>query len=330
MDHAPNSDTFQKHYLNRNVCADLWAIHRNQQPQHELVKQAVSHGSATDSRRPVDLTPEQAEAVKFDPQYQRLSQLLYSLPRGSEQRPEVVKRRKALLGRLRDEAIKKVREEWDRDQAVDDIDRQMEGRSFDAQASRDVARALRPMSRAQGAMLGALEAPLPLTGELDAIFQRRTSAVKAIMSYCTVEEDPSMSNKMMGARPLQVAPKQVATKQVATVPKLATEPKAAPLELARTIRRSVFGRVRSVERCFVCVAKALLLQPDDANLDILTRPFSSHGSLTRHFTSVHLRSIDPNAIGECPICPGMKLVDKMHLQKHAESVHGIRTQSVKK
>ncbi|KAI0153090.1 hypothetical protein GGR57DRAFT_155675 [Xylariaceae sp. FL1272] len=23
MDHAPNSDTFQKHYLNRNVCADL-------------------------------------------------------------------------------------------------------------------------------------------------------------------------------------------------------------------------------------------------------------------------------------------------------------------
>lgn len=96
------------------------------------------------------------------------------------------------------------------------------------------------------------------------------------------------------------------------------------------IRRSVFRRVRSVERCFVCVAKALLLQPDDANLDILTRPFSSHGSLARHFTNVHLRSIDPNAIGECPMCPDMKLVDETHLQNHAESVHGIRTQSVKK
>lgn len=135
-----------------------------------FAKQAISHGSATESRRPVDLTREQAEEVKSDPQYQRLSQLLYSLPRGSEQRPEAVKRRKALLGRFRDEAIKEVREKWDRDQAVDDIDRQMEGRSFDAQASRDVAHALRPMSRAQGAILGALEAPLPLTGELDAIF----------------------------------------------------------------------------------------------------------------------------------------------------------------
>lgn len=28
MDHALNSDTFQKHYLNRNVCMDIWAIAR--------------------------------------------------------------------------------------------------------------------------------------------------------------------------------------------------------------------------------------------------------------------------------------------------------------
>ncbi|KAI1420208.1 hypothetical protein F5Y12DRAFT_773975, partial [Xylaria sp. FL1777] len=36
MGHAPNSDTFQRHYLNRMVCADLWAIHRDLEPQQEL------------------------------------------------------------------------------------------------------------------------------------------------------------------------------------------------------------------------------------------------------------------------------------------------------
>lgn len=44
MDHAPNSDTFQKHYLNRNVVVDLWAIHKGHVPQQELLHQAASHG----------------------------------------------------------------------------------------------------------------------------------------------------------------------------------------------------------------------------------------------------------------------------------------------
>lgn len=191
----------------------------------------------------------------------------------------------------------------------------MKGRSFDPQASRDIAHALRPMSRAQSHMLGALEAPIPVTSELDAIFQQRTTAVRAIMSYCTVEEDPSMSNKMLEARPLQVPPMRVAS-----IPESALQPDVDPLQLARTIRRSVFGPVRSVHRCFICVAKALLLQPDDANLDILTQTFSSHRSLSRYFTSVHLRSIDHEAVGECPICPGIVLVDKIHLQKRLSTV----------
>lgn len=69
MDHASNSDTFQKHYLNRNVCGDLWAIHRAQEPQNDLLKQATSHRSSRNSRRPIALTKEQSDAIRAsDPQ----------------------------------------------------------------------------------------------------------------------------------------------------------------------------------------------------------------------------------------------------------------------
>lgn len=64
MDHAPNSDTFQRHYLNRHISLDLWAIHRSTKPQKQLIEQATSHGHSRSSRRPVNLTPEQSGQAK--------------------------------------------------------------------------------------------------------------------------------------------------------------------------------------------------------------------------------------------------------------------------
>lgn len=32
LDYAPGFNTFQKHYLNHNVCANLWAIHWAKKP----------------------------------------------------------------------------------------------------------------------------------------------------------------------------------------------------------------------------------------------------------------------------------------------------------
>jgi hypothetical protein len=33
LDHAPQSDTFQRHYLSRHVCVNLWATHLGKAPQ---------------------------------------------------------------------------------------------------------------------------------------------------------------------------------------------------------------------------------------------------------------------------------------------------------
>lgn len=207
------------------------------------------------------------------------------------------------MGKLRDEALKRIRNDFRNRQAVDDINRQMEGRPFDAQASRDVARASHPISRGQRRVLDALNAPL--VNDLDAIFERRTKVIMALVASFRVSEPLSMG-KMLETQP---------------APELARQ--LGPVELAQGFRKSVFGPVEKVMRCFVCIANALALYPDDPSLASLTRTFANHCSLARHFTNAHLATIDPRSKGEYPVCsPGVHLIDRMHLQCHAEEVHG--------
>lgn len=86
LDHSFGGDTFQKHYLSRFVRADLWAIHRNLQPQNELLKQVASHGSSTDARQPISLTRNDLEQLKSDPMYVRLTDKLFKLRKGTPER----------------------------------------------------------------------------------------------------------------------------------------------------------------------------------------------------------------------------------------------------
>lgn len=134
----------------------------------------------------------------------------------------------------------------------------------------------------------------------------------AITAYCAVEEPLRMSNKLMGsARP--PPPPEVATN-------------LDPLARALSFRESVLGEPGQVKRCFVCTAKALTLTPDDPNLALLTRIFYDSNTLSRHFVSVHLSAWEPGAMDRCPVCvPVVELLDKMHLQNHAETFHGIKS-----
>lgn len=308
MDHAPNSDTFQSHYFSRFVRVDVYAKMRAERPQKELLKQATSHGSSIDTRRPITL--DSNDYIDAHPQYSSLKKQHQQLLKGSPERDEAGKRLRALREKLREEALEKHRHDWSRKQAVEDIRGQLEGRGFASQDARNLARTLRPMSDAQVNMLEALEAPL--VNDLSAQFERRNKAIRAVMTYCHMEEPMSMSNRMLAGKPPQPQPEM--------------EMKLAPLELARQIRKSVFGKVGDVLRCFICVAKALTLLPGDPSVDEHLRLYANHSSLVRHFERQHLKSIAVNAVGECPICsPAVALENKMHLQNHAEVPHGIRT-----
>ncbi|KAH8744716.1 hypothetical protein F5883DRAFT_722125 [Diaporthe sp. PMI_573] len=147
MDHAPNSNTFQKHYLERNVCADLWAIHRDREPQQALLEQATSLGHSVSHRRPIDLTLQQAEELKKHPRYQRVDkEWKAALPKSAQRRALGLKR-KALWTRMRKSKLAKIRDEWSKTQGVEDVERQIAGEDI-TQISKN-PRSVRPMGAVQ-------------------------------------------------------------------------------------------------------------------------------------------------------------------------------------
>ncbi|KAH8754171.1 hypothetical protein F5883DRAFT_526946 [Diaporthe sp. PMI_573] len=177
MDHAPNSDTFRRHYLNRHVCADLWAIHRDRNPQKALLRQATSHGGSRDSRRSFTLSGDQIKSIKKDRQYQHLTAQYESKSIGnrfSEKRKEVGRKRRNLFLRLKSAKLKEVAAEWTRQQALKDVEQQIRGDTgdFSADAHENQEREkLALMSDAQRKMYKALTAPL--VNNYEAICQRR-------------------------------------------------------------------------------------------------------------------------------------------------------------
>ncbi|KAI8954520.1 C2H2 finger domain protein [Xylaria longipes] len=330
MDHAPQSDTFQKHYLNRNVVADLWAIHRNHQPQQALLEQATSHGHSKNSRRPVALTQAQMRAVlEGSAKYHQLTTRLASLgwgPKFRDQRREITLERDRLRKKLCNDEIKRVREAWARTQFADDIERQIRGESF-THESAGPNRDMRPMGPAQQRMFDALTTPLP--DDIDAIGIRRTNAIEALIAYCTVEE-PSINHMCRVKRKPEPEPQgsRTRTRHVQDVQDV-QEPESRGKQvdkeqLWRSTFVSTMGK-RKVRKCFVCVAKALTLEPNNPNFEALCRDFSTPSAAANHFLRIHANSLDEQDTSNCPICQ-VPLDDKMHLLNHAEGVHGLKTE----
>lgn len=309
MDHAPNSTVFQTNYLSRHITADLWAIHRGSQPQQAIIEQATSHGHSKSARRPPGLTAEQSASLDKHPSIVKLKNDLRKLTVRTPKYRKQKARIHAAKSQLRTAMKKNFRSQWTNQQAVEDIERQVQGVGF----APETARASRPMSPAQRRLFDALMAPHET--DLPALFRRRAAAVDAIIAYCAIQE-PAVT-KILDARP--VAPP-------------AELQHASGITAAFQLKASVMAKSPAdrLLRCFLCVAKALTLPPDDLNYNNLCQPFSTPATATRHFRNSHLAQISDKGKEwdrvQCPICvPAVRLVSKVHLQNHASDVHGMKT-----
>ncbi|KAH8788175.1 hypothetical protein F5883DRAFT_635073 [Diaporthe sp. PMI_573] len=133
LNHAPSSGTFQGHYLNRNVGIDVQALHRGIEAQQSLIQQDTSHGHSRDARRPVAFP---------DGQMERALAKSRNNAGGSRTRGS------ALRYQIRQDELKRVREEWDSAQAVEDIERQIAGGEVSGPPEEPTAtRGARPMSK---------------------------------------------------------------------------------------------------------------------------------------------------------------------------------------
>ncbi|KAK1837702.1 C2H2 finger domain-containing protein [Colletotrichum chrysophilum] len=249
-----NSDPFQRHYLGRNISADLWGILRGQKPQQALMKQACSIGHSISRRRPIDLTPEQSASVATHPTIRTLTKAVQGLPRGSRQYTEAKQAIRNEKQRLRKELKQKIRDEWTDKQATDDIERQIHGVGFAKPTTVDTCR---PQGPAQKRLLAKLTAPMVTT--LKGQYRRRDDAIDAVSAYCSVQEGCTVRR----SRPLST-PKGALSDPPCNLLE------GGPLYLA-TLSVFVTSEKQRPRRCFICIGQAMDLPDDEDRLDDLTR-----------------------------------------------------------
>ncbi|EFY90641.1 hypothetical protein J3458_013381 [Metarhizium acridum] len=302
LDHA-NSVPFQKHYLGRIVRADPWAIIRREKPQQALIDQACSIGHSVSKRRPTGLTAEQTASVASDPHVRRLTIQLRKLRPGSEQHKKTHRALRSLKQKLKRELKQKIRDDWTDEQAVDDIERQLQGKGF---AEPVVDHTIRPQRPAQKLLVEALISPVGDT--LEGQYNRRDNAIDAITAYCSVEEGATVRRSYLqptptGSRNEPREPSEDSPLFLATMSVFIEHPSQRP------------------RRCFLCVGAALSLPPDDPRVEDKIQEFYTSGDLSKHFRRRHLSQLGDNERPVCQVC-NMTLAHKMHLRNHAISVHG--------
>lgn len=302
LDHA-NSNPFQGHYLGRDIAADLWGILRGQRPQQALIKQSCSIGHSMSKRRPADLTAEQAASVNTHPLIRQMSRALGGLRRGSKQYKEARRQLRKEKQRLKRELKQKIRHEWTAKQAVDDIERQLQGKGFAEDATVDASA---PQPPAQKRLVEVLTAPVETT--LEGQYRRRDKAIDAITAYCTVEEG------------LAVRQTKISSNELTLCPPTNDPPADDPRHIA-LMSTFVSSEKERPRRCFLCVGKALSLAPDDPYIGVLTREFYTPNDLTKHFKRKHLSNLRDGDEIQCRVC-AMQLDHRMHLQNHALRIHG--------
>jgi hypothetical protein len=311
MQHA-NMRTFINHYLSRRVTVDTQAIVRGLDPQYAVMRAACRMSRWIDPGRPQELTGEQPSSVNQHPRLRRLiatrDKLKHHFNGRATAEPAYQKLGREIAGerqRQRSALLRNIQRKWDQEQPVRIVERQLAGEKF----SEDVKATLelsddRPLEQKR-----LIETIMTLPGTtLEEEVCRRSAAINAVAAYCKFEEG--------GARG---APRKRPSTGVARPIKTegATQPVAAdPDEQAlNEAMLSVFQEKRPTI-CFICLGRR--------GLPVHKRvySFASPGDLSKHFKRKHLTGeLKEGQPIKCNVCQ-MTLMDKMHLQNHAQKIHG--------
>ncbi|KAI9769856.1 MAG: hypothetical protein M1840_003850 [Geoglossum simile] len=305
LQHA-NIDTFIKHYLPRRVTADVWAIVSGYEPQKDLMRAACRMTRWIDPNRPQNLTREQSQSVD---KHHRLRQLLAQRarwncrfkgaatkqPRYGSLSSDIVNLRQ----RLRAALLKKLRDQWDVENPVNEVELQLSGLKFSDNPGTKV-QVVDEMPLMQKRLVETVMTMPGMTVEEE--FRRRNAAIDTVAAYCHFQEGGAVA--MPRGRP--------PTQAKGACPQLvAVDAEKQALSAAMLL---VFTEKRPTI-CFVCLGEASL--PFEKRV----YSFGSPGDLTKHFKRKHLSNIRGGDWIGCKVCR-MSLEHKMHLQNHAARIHG--------
>jgi hypothetical protein len=310
LQHA-SIDTFIKHYLPRRS-GDIRAIVSGYEPQKDLMRAASRMTRWIDPGRPQALTVEQSQSVD---KHRRVRQLLALRARWNHRYKGAATKQSGyrslsseivnLRQRLRAALLKQLRDKWDTEHPVNEVELQLAGLKFcdDPGTSVPIVDEMPPMQK----RLAATVMTLPGT-TVEEEFRRRNAAISAVAVYCHFQEGGAVA--MPRGRP--------STRKASPTPAKEINPQLAVAEAEKQALRDAMLLVFTEKRtttCFLCLGEQSL------PFEKRTYKFAKPGDLTKHFKRKHLANIKKGDLLECKVCQ-MSLEHKMHLQNHAERIHG--------
>ena len=321
MKHA-DIRTFLKHYLPRRIGTDMQALMRGLKPDSAMMRAVTRMGRWIDRRRPRELTDAQKATVEHDPELQKAirkrdafsTKLQRSQKKSGRKldkldklKRDVTNTRNRLLYALR----QRVREEFDEEQAVLDIERQLAGTAILDEEAKEQLQTEEQLLPQQIHLLGKLMTwPTSLSVEVE--WQRRNEATEAVRLYCDVME----GGPRRGRRPKRTVPVQET--RMHSPPREVMAPDQPPLlgpspsrheialqEAGKDIQSAVKPRA-----CFQCYGNPTGF--DNRRL----KQYSRHKGLLRHFRAEHLDDRHCNYCNE-------SLDSEMYWRRHTVDNHRL-------
>ena len=303
--------TFLKHYLSRRIETDVQSIYRGLEPQTEIMRAATRMGRWIDTRRPRELTTEQKASVEQSPEVKDLIQrrdrwkrLPLARCQGTEEyyklqksKQEVINARKRRTYAL----LKEIRESFDDNQAVIDIEQQLSGGAID-EGVKERPATEEGMLPEQIHLLEKLTT-WPTSLQIEDEWHRRSEAIKAVTVYCRVEEGGSQR----GRKPQRL-------EQDVSQPSNSSGHEEAQ---SASLLDATLKHLRQEKRpliCFLCFGNRKL------SIGRRIKKYNRPQDLTRHFREDHLKRLEEDEFLHCGLC-NEKLKHKMHLRNHARTAH---------
>ncbi|KAI9761350.1 MAG: hypothetical protein M1840_001974 [Geoglossum simile] len=255
LQHA-NIDTFIKHYLPRRVTADVRAIVSGYEPQKDLMRATCRMTRWIDPNHPQNLMREQSQSIDKHRQL---------LPGYRSLCSDIVNLRQQLRATL----LKKLRDQWDVENPVNEVKLQLSGLKFSDNRGTKV-QVVDEMPLIQKCLVETVMTMLDTTVEEE--FHQCNAAIDAVATYCHFQEGGAIA--MPRRRPLTRA-------KGACLQLVAADAEKQVLSAAMLL---VFTEKRPTI-CFVCLREASLL------FKKRVYSFASPGDLTKHFKRKHLSNI---------------------------------------
>lgn len=307
-------DTFLKHYLDRNITADVMSIYRGLEPQKAVMSLLCSMSRSIDPRRPWKLTTEESKSVNDLPPIKRLEKRRnYAKARrdsaAAGEQYELWDDRFCFASRELNNEKQQARaqlkrdklDQFDKEQPVIDSERQLSGKVVDEEV-KSVLERTEFMTSEHFTLVDAI---MTLPGKSwDLEQQRRITAINAVTMYCGVEEGSACF------------PSQPAPVIEAPAP-IERPPCQAPESVQRAVR-SVMTEKRP-KICFLC------LQNTKLRFRQRIHSYYTAGELTKHFERKHLKKFQRLNCELCKVA-GKTLAD---ILDHAEEAHGTVTRNPK-